>query len=94
MSDNQQYIVMKSPKSLGIGLILTFLLGPIGLFYASIFGGIVMLVVDGIFALIGFITAGISLVVTAPFVNLVCMIWAYVKINNYNKALMAGAMRI
>ena len=94
MSDNQQYIVMKSPKSLGIGLILTFLLGPIGLFYASIFGGIVMLVVSGIFAVIGFITAGISLVVTAPLVNIVCMIWAYVKINSYNKALMAGAMRI
>ena len=53
-----------------------------------------MLVVSGIFAIIGFITAGISLVVTAPLVNIVCMIWAYVKINSYNKALMAGAMRI
>jgi len=94
MSDNQQYIVMKSPKSLGIGLILTFFLGPIGLFYASIFGGIVMLVIDAIFAVIGFITAGISLVVTAPLVNLVCMIWAYVKINSYNKDLMNGAMKL
>ena len=94
MSDNQQYIVMKSPKSLGIGLILTFFFGPIGLFYATISGAVIMLIIDAIFAVIGFITAGISLVVTAPLVNLVCMIWAYVKINSYNKDLMNGAMKL
>lgn len=93
MSDNQ-YIVMKSPKSLGIGLILTFFLGPIGLFYATISGAIIMFIIDAIFAVIGFFTLGYSLIITAPLVNLVCMVWAYVKINSYNKALMAGAMRI
>lgn len=94
MSDNQQYIVMKSPKSLGIGLILTFFFGPIGLFYATISGAVIMLIIDAIFAVIGFITAGISLVVTAPLVNLVCMIWAYLKIKSYNRDLINGAMRI
>jgi hypothetical protein len=94
MSNNQQYVVMRSPKSLGIGLILTFFFGPIGLFYATISGAIIMLIIDAIFAVIGFLTLGYSLIVTAPLVNLVCMVWAYVRISSYNKALMAGAMRI
>lgn len=94
MSNNQQYVVMRSPKSLGIGLILTFFFGPIGLFYATISGAIIMLIIDAIFAVIGFLTLGYSLIVTAPLVNLACMVWAYVKINSYNKALIDGAMRI
>ena len=94
MSDNQQYIVTRSPKRLGIGLILTFFFGPIGLFYATISGAIIMLIIDAIFAVIGFLTFGYSLVITAPLVNVVCMVWAYLKINSYNKALMDGALKI
>ena len=94
MSNNQQYVVMRSPKSIGIGLILTFFFGPIGLFYATISGAIIMLIIDAIFAVIGFLTLGYSLIVTAPLVNLVCMVWAYVKINSYNKALIDGALKI
>lgn len=35
-------IITKSPKSVGVSIILAIALGPLGLFYASVFGGIVM----------------------------------------------------
>lgn len=87
---NRQYIIARSPKSVGLGLILTLLLGPIGLFYATISGGVVMFIVDAAFALFGFMTLGFSLVVTVPLVNVICMIWAYKAIVQYNADLFDG----
>lgn len=37
------YTITKPHKSIGIALILTLLFGPIGLLYASVFGGLVMM---------------------------------------------------
>lgn len=49
---------MPPDKSVGAALVLTFLFGPFGLFYASVLGGIVMLC----FALvIGIATLGVAL---------------------------------
>ncbi len=49
---------MPPDKSVGAALVLTFLFGPFGLFYASVLGGVVMLC----FALfIGIVTFGLAL---------------------------------
>ena len=88
----QKYIIARSPKSMGIGLMLTLLFGPIGLLYATISGGIIMIIVDSVFALIGLFTFGFSLFITIPTVNLICMAWAYVKINKYNAELLSGKL--
>lgn len=89
-----QCIIARSPKSLGLALILNLVLGPIGLLYATVSGGIIMMVVDTIFAVIGFMTLGFSLFVTIPIVNLICMIWAYVKVKKYNQDLLSGNLNI
>lgn len=89
-----QYIIARSPKSLGLALILNLVLGPIGLLYATVSGGIIMMVVDTIFAVIGFMTLGFSLFVTIPIVNFICMIWAYVKVKKYNQDLLSGNLNI
>ena len=40
MATNQTNVVItRSPKSMGVGLVLTFLFGSVGLFYSSIIGG-------------------------------------------------------
>jgi hypothetical protein len=70
-------------KSLGAALALTFFFGPLGLFYASVTGGVVMLIVSILFAVL---TYGISILVTVP----VCMIWAAVAVSNHNARLAAG----
>jgi hypothetical protein len=39
------FFVTKSPKSIGIAILLTILFGPIGLFYASVSGALIMILV-------------------------------------------------
>jgi hypothetical protein len=70
-------------KSVGVALLLAFLFGPLGLFYASVTGGIVMLIVSVVLALM---TYGISILLTLP----ICMIWAAVAANNHNARLVAS----
>ena len=36
------YVVTKPQKSVGLGILLALILGPIGLFYSSVLGGLVM----------------------------------------------------
>ena len=93
-NQNRQYVVTRSPKSVGLGLILTLVLGPIGLFYATITGGVIMAIVDTIFAIAGFMTLGISLFITVPLVNLICMVWAYKAITSYNEKLFNGNLNV
>lgn len=73
-----------APKSVGLAFALTFFLGPLGLFYSSVTGGIVMLVVS---ILLAFTTAGISILFTWP----VCIIWGCLAASNYNASLAAQA---
>ena len=96
MSENQEpkYIITRSPKSLGIGLILTLFLGPLGLLYATVRGGIIMIIIDTVLAIVGLLTLGFSLFITIPLVNLICMIWAYVGIKRYNEDLMSGRLDV
>jgi hypothetical protein len=40
------HVVVRLPKSVGVALVLSFLFGPLGLLYATIKGGLIMLVVE------------------------------------------------
>ena len=74
-------IVTRSNKSVGIGLLLTFLFGPIGMFYGTIWGGFIMMVVN---LLIGIPTVGLGLFFTWP----IQLIWVALSIRSYNKKLL------
>ena len=78
-----QVIIAKSPKSVGIAVLLALFLGPLGMLYSTIKGAIIMFFV----CLIGgFITLGFGLVILLP----ICAVWAYMATNSYNKELYAG----
>jgi hypothetical protein len=92
------YLVTKSPKSVGLAILLTFVFGPIGLFYASVSGGLIMtftpillalLVVVGLFQenslLLGW-SFGLLLIFAATF-WLINIIWAVVSVRSYNQEL-------
>lgn len=85
-----QYVIAQPTKSIGVALVLALLFGPLGLFYCSIFGGVVMLVVCGILDLIGLLMMGLGLLVTIPLGNIICAIWAYISTKRYNANLMSG----
>lgn len=90
------FLTTKSPKSVGIAILLTILFGPIGLFYASIFGALVMICAPVlVFALflIGILqensalmnlSAGLLLFFALTY-WLICIVWAIISVNEYNK---------
>lgn len=81
MEENKStHVVVSSTKNVGIAIILTVLFGPLGMLYSTITGGIVMFVIS---LIVGILTLGLGLIVTWP----ICIIWAAVAANNYNKRL-------
>jgi len=81
MSENSNTVIVRSEKSVGLSLLLTFLFGGWGLMYVSVGLGIVL----GLISLIaGVITFGISSIIIHP----VCMIIGVIMTNSYNNKLM------
>ncbi len=70
-------VVVVNQKNMMLGLILTFVFGGLGMLYATIVGGIVMIILSSI---IGLVTGGLGLVVLWP----IQMIWTYLAIKNHN----------
>lgn len=97
MNPNQQYysnppsyqqniIVVGKQKSVGVAFLLSFFFGPLGLFYASVAGGIIMCILS---IIIGILTLGIGLI----FTQLICVIWAVVAANNANQKQAMGTVQ-
>jgi hypothetical protein len=77
-----QVVIVKSQKSMGVTILLSIFFGPLGMFYSTVTGAIVMMIISLIVAVF---TVGLGLIVTWP----ICIIWAAVATNTYNKNLMA-----
>lgn len=84
--DIPRQIVVTPTKSVGISIILTVVFGPLGMFYSTIWGAIIMLIIS---AIVGVVTFGYGLIVTQP----ICVIWGAIAAHSYNKELLSG-MRI
>jgi hypothetical protein len=94
-----KYIVTKPMKSRGLAILLVAIFGPLGMFYSTIFGAIVMLIPAPLLILIGFIYGyrvhdnGI----TALCIFILCIyyiswyIWAVMAVNNYNRKLLLNS---
>jgi len=76
----QKVIVVSAPKSVGIAIILTVLFGPLGMFYSTIVGAIIMMIISLIVAML---TAGIGLILTWP----MCIIWGALAAKLHNNKL-------
>lgn len=82
-NENVNVVITKSPKSMGISIALTLFFGPLGMFYSTILGAIVMIIID---IIVGLITLGLGLLITWP----IQVIWAAIATSMYNKKLMKG----
>lgn len=82
-NENVNVVVTKSPKSMGISIALTLFFGPLGMFYSTILGAIIMIIVD---IIVGILTLGLGLLVTW----IIQVIWAAIATSMYNKKLMTG----
>lgn len=68
-------VVIGGQKSAGVAFLLAFLFGPLGLLYASVTGGLIMLVLSFI---------SIIFFPLAILCWIICMIWAVIAVNNHN----------
>lgn len=79
----RQVVVVTPTKSAGVAILLTVLFGPLGMFYSTIAGAIVMIVVSLVVALF---TLGFGLILTWP----ICIVWAAMAASSHNKKLIGG----
>lgn len=68
-------------KSMAVAIILALLFGPLGMFYSTVPGALIMLVVS---LVVGVVTFGVGLLVVLP----ICALWAGVAVSNHNKRLL------
>lgn len=98
------YFVSKSPKSVAIAILLTFSFGPVGLFYASITGGLIMTFTPIFLGLLTFVglfqddwllfgwSLGLLAICALTF-WLISMIWAVISVSSYNREIEEDARR-
>lgn len=98
------FLVTKSTKSVGIAILLTFLFGPIGLFYASVTGGLIMTftpIILFLLALVGLIqenslllgwSFGLLIIFAVTF-WLINIIWAVISVLSYNQEIEEDSKR-
>jgi len=98
------FYVSKQKKSVILAILLSVLFGPLGLLYATVSGGLLMLVLPIIFVIILFagiiqenevlvlLSSGLLLISALTF-WLVNIIWAVISVNNYNEEIDAEAKR-
>ncbi|WP_129732510.1 hypothetical protein [Parabacteroides goldsteinii] len=84
-NQNVNVVVTRSPKSVGIAIALALFFGPLGMFYSTILGAIIMLIVN---VIVGIFTLGVGLFVTIP----IGVIWAAIAASCHNSKLMKGRM--
>lgn len=65
-------------KSVAGALLFCVFLGPVGLLYSSLLGGIVMIV-------LGFVVACTKLMISLTVVWLISCVWGVAAVNHYNK---------
>ena len=70
-------VMVAPPKSVAVAILLAILFGPLGMLYATVAGGLVMMIVS---LLVGIATLGAGWIVTWP----VCVIWAALSAGAYN----------
>lgn len=75
---NHYINVIIPTKNMGTALLLTFIFGPLGMFYTTTIGAIIMLILS---TTIGIFTFGIGLIISWP----IQLIWTAISINLYNK---------
>jgi hypothetical protein len=83
------FMIMVPYKSVAAALVLTIIFGPLGLFYSSFLGGVVM-------SIFGLVAIGTMASMRSPLpmvtVYLFCMLWAMAAVRSYNHTMLKIAV--
>jgi len=81
-------IAQMNQKNLGLGVVLTFFFGGLGLLYSSIPGGILMTILELIAWVLMFVGIGFLIL---PLIHFSSIVWSIVAINAHNRKLLIAA---
>lgn len=92
------FLVSEPKKSVGLAILLTFMFGPIGLFYATVSGALVMLLLPVLLLIVFFLGvfqenyfllgwSGVLLLILIFTEWLICIIWAVISVLGHNRDL-------
>jgi hypothetical protein len=90
--DKETAVILTKTKSTATAVILTLFFGGLGLFYASIVGGIVMTILEILCIVVGVFTFGLGFLLI-PVIHIVTLIWAVVAVKKHNSRLVQMATR-
>lgn len=91
-SQNNRSVVVIPTKSVGIAILLTFFFGSLGLFYSTIAGAIIMLLIELLIFVFSLATLGFGLALFSV-THLVCIVWGAAAAHNYNKKWLRNSPR-
>ncbi len=74
-------------KSLGLGVVLTLVVGGLGMFYLSVWWGVIGLFCEGLAWILSFLTGGLFSFLLIGW-RVVAVIVTVVSINNHNRRLL------
>lgn len=73
-------------KSVAVGLLFTVILGPVGLLYASFWGGLIMI-------LLGIVVFSSKLIIPVLLLWVFCCLWGVQAVESYNRKIFQGLIQ-
>ena len=74
-------VIINPGKSVLVAFLLTLFFGPLGMFYSTVIGAVIMLI---LYIVVGIVTLGIGLLVLHP----IAIIWACLAVSIANQKLL------
>ena len=74
-------VIINPGKSVLVAFLLTLFFGPLGMFYSTVIGAVIMLI---LYIVVGIVTLGIGLLVLHP----IAIIWACLAVSSANQKLL------
>lgn len=87
--DKEAAIILTQSKSMAVGLVVTWFMGGLGVFYVSLLGGLLLGSLELLFWIVTFFTLGIGVVLLVP-VHIASLVWVYLGIKKHNNRLITG----
>ena len=82
-NQNVNVVVTRTTKNVGTAVALALFFGPLGMFYSTIVGAIIMMVIS---LIVGILTFGLGLLITIP----LGAVWAGIAAHLHNKKILEG----
>ena len=85
------YIITRPTKSRGVAALLVFFFWPLGMFYSTIMGALIMSFGVGPLLIWAILKSSGLAIILLPFYFISCLIWAILAVNNHNRKIILEA---